>query len=254
MGRKAGDTATYRWVLMDKSQDPPVPLPGVTDIELPSVTTIIKATMAAPALLGWTYRTTLESVDMLHEYYDSIRYYREHDLDALLEVNRLRPDDIRDEAAERGTATHSYLEALASPTAEEDEERFWLATPYIQAVKDWWEKEQPVVESSEGTVVSLKYGFAGTLDLVWSGRHGAFRLTDLKTRKEGFTDPYISDLVQLDGLRIAWEETTGVPIGSTSVLVAREDGTPLEVVRNVPRGIFLKVLDLYNAVREVESA
>lgn len=250
MSRKAGNDPNYQWVLMDKSQDPPVPVLGLRDIELPSVTSIIKSTLAAPQLVSWAYRATVEGVELLGEHFPLTQALKDHDLDGLLELNRLRPEDIRDERAEEGNAAHRYLELSAAPDGEE---HYFLASPYITAVKKWWEKNEPTVDSAEQVVVSLKYGYAGTLDLSWYPKLvPGLWITDLKTRKREARSGYSSDHIQLDGLRTAFEEQTGIPVAGTSVLIARDDGTYIEDASHPAyRGSFLKIKAVYDQLKEV---
>jgi hypothetical protein len=226
---------------------------------LPSVTEIIGATLAKPQLLEWYYSTTVDSIETL---LDTFKDIPEDGLEAWLEVNKLRPHDIRDEAAERGTKAHEYLAYLASFEPVE-EAVYQRPSPgfngvFQEAIFHWWQSRQPKVLASETVLYSLKHGFAGTCDLVVEldraptvGTEVA--LIDLKTRKaNAFPKAYTSDMLQLSAYKLAWDEMhPDRKIDSTYALLALDDGSWRMVDTTLPDSVFLSLLDVYRGLRGV---
>lgn len=194
MARIVGDSKFYTFHLKmgngRYSQD--------VTISLPSVTSIIHNTYAAPALQGWNYRQTRDSIagaiselssgfdgtdeslgnsafrDMIEEVFGD-----GDNLDLFLKENRLRPEDISKEAMKRGSEEHEYLAGLGDAYKTEGPEAAVAlaekllsntsSSPWGRAIADWWLTRTPRVVASEHTVFALEPhgGYAGSLDLVY---------------------------------------------------------------------------------------
>lgn len=222
---------------------------------LPSVTEIIGATLAKPQLLDWYYSTTVDSIETL---LDTFKDVPEDGLEAWLEVNKLRPHDIRDTRAEEGTAAHEYLGRTAQYTIEHPGEEFFTfpSTLFEEAITHWWETKQPKVLAFETVLYSLRHGFAGTCDLVVEldrkptvGTEVA--LIDLKTRKaNAFLKAYTSDMLQLSAYKLAWDEMHPEnPIQATYALLALDDGSWRMVDTHLSSSVFLSLLDVFKALK-----
>lgn len=257
MTRAAGDSPSYRFVLQNKATGE---FEESQVIELPSVTSIIHRNLAAPALVPWAYRQTVESVEILLEAWSKSEEdpssvfdptFYEDDLDALLTEARLRPEDIRDEAAERGQAAHAWLERHAAGMEDHPTMRHIGPNLYEVGVTDWWNEKKPLVYASEKLLISLRYQYAGTVDLIWVDKRGKVVLTDLKTRDNTWTTAYESDLIQVAAYKQAWEEMTGKVIDRTSVLIVKPDGSWIEDSRSLPFESFLALLELDNLLKGV---
>lgn len=264
MGRKAGNDTDYRWVLLDKSNGRYV---EGEDIDLPSVTSIIKA-VYAKFLDGWQHSYTLEILAAALQQLDSPLHpvdadgFRPWDLitdgEALTEwvkENKLRPQDHTDARADEGHVYHEKLEELADRAIIGD----FMAQPMaeawaagddgtLEAIGKWYLKRRPRVVASEQVVRSLRRGFAGTLDLAYEDEDGRLGICDLKSRnyKGGVWD---SDRAQVGGLRVAYEEHKGRHVDFASVLVARDNGTFKEEVvdMELQSKIFLGLNLVYQA-------
>ena len=266
MARIAGDKPYYTFVLKNEGtgryhQD--------VAIKLYSVTTIIKATIAAPQLVPWAYKVTRDHISGLVGVLNEEGVGPEEILDMLsdeamlaeyMKDNKLRPEDLRDAAAERGTTEHAFLEHLATLALLDEEhamaaaydavDGITLVTGYGQAIAGWWIAKHPHVVESETVLYSLKHGYCGSVDLIWKDDEGTTILTDLKTGNEN-RKPYATDHIQVDGYADAYREMHGEQtIDRTSVLIAREDGTWQEEETTLPRGTFLSVLDVYSRLKE----
>ena len=236
--------------------------------ELPSVTHILHGTLARPALERWMYRQTVESVEHLLESYADggigLDEVLAHDLDALLAENGLRPLDVRDAAAKRGTNAHNVAEALATGCfGGHDEQTWWYSCcpgeagvwdRYTAAAERWFTETQPAVICAEVPVWSLSLAYAGTVDLVWYGGHPAASmprvLTDFKTHDPAAErdggPAYDVDRIQAQAYACAWDEMhTEAPIRATSVVLLGRDGTYVEDTKPAPQGAWEAVLSMY---------
>lgn len=268
MGRIAGDSPNYTFVLRNDQTGR-----YIKDcvIELPSVTTVIRRVLAKPALLKWNHTQTRDifvSLAMMVEdgtlsVEDFIDTFSDPDMASeYLKENGLRPEDVTDVASERGHTAHKHLERLAKLSLTDRDEQADIVAinerggdPYIHAVSEWWLEEKPEVVAAEQVMFSTKLGYAGTVDLVWK-RGGYYVIGDLKTRRAGL-GPYESDFVQVGAYAALWNEKhPGQNILDGSVLLAQDDGTPLEAP--VPDNYFdvfehlLKAHDTMRRGEEVE--
>jgi hypothetical protein len=246
-------------------------------ISLPSVTSIISRTFAAPALQRWNYSQTRDSIAGLAAVtkgFDAenslslIEMIEDGDiLEEWLALNKMRPEDISREAMERGSREHETLEGLARTALDKDHEEAaqqagkllqnGASSPWARATADWWLTRLPTVIASEQVVYQLEPfgGYAGSLDLVYEvatnrkipgelNRWETKRvLTDLKSRKEG-AGVYDSDEIQVAAYELAWTQNTGKPVDEKTILVVREDGTWVEEEATVPAKVFLNLLEV----------
>jgi hypothetical protein len=263
MPRAAGNKNYYEFVLRSASGR----YLRNTTIQLPSVTTILGATLAKPMLVGWAYRFTRDvasslaamAVEGIINWGDLLDTMSDPDeFEAFLKENKLRPDDTKNERAEEGTAGHDFLEDLAKTFLEGGEVAAQkkagamlsssAGAPEKKAIAGWWLDRNPQVERAEGVLFSLLHGFAGTVDLIWWDEDGNLVLTDLKTRKEG-SSAYDSDHLQCNAYEIAWNEWEPKHIDRRTVLIARLDGTWDEYEGSLDNQVFLDVLSVYKGLR-----
>lgn len=263
MPRAAGSGAFYTFRLFNKST-------GKYDkdvtIDLPSSTTIVKATLAAPQLVGWAYRTTRDSIAGLLEYADpETLELIAGDGDVLeewLADNKMRPDDVRDERAEEGTAAHKTLETLSELSMKDEEAALLAAQKIIDkppkdlsqvAVADWFIKTTPTVIASEKVLPNLRYGYCGTCDLVYLREGNHVCVLDLKTRRAGLY-PYTSDEFQVDSYMVAYNSNNPkTPATVGSVLIAYDDGTWREQDLRIAPGSFLTLLEVWGSIEEAKA-
>jgi hypothetical protein len=268
MPRVAGDKPYYTFVLRNENTGR---YHHNVSIKLPSVTTVIGATLAKPALVRWAYGSTRDAIsglvsvlvsniqeadraDAIPELLDMLT---DADwLEETLKDNQLRPDDIKDIAGERGNVAHAWLEELCKVYLDDQHgpeiaDQAALAVPsdsWHTGVSRWWRQAQPTVLESETVLYSLRHGFAGSVDLVWIDAEGNLVITDLKSRgpERGV---YESDHVQAGAYKIAYEEMSGTKVDRTSVLVVREDGSFEEESTTLPPTTFLHLLDVFKNLK-----
>jgi len=249
MGRVAGENSHYTFNLVDYQGKK---VKGA-EVHLPSVTYILGTVLGAgDALLDWYYSKGLEGVSALANHFgDEFTPVAQlvEELREELNKQKLSPYHRKHERAAEGTAAHAYFEKLAQDYTAGDD--FTTATGFEFAIASWWALTKPQVEQAERVMWSLRHGFAGTVDLVWWDSDGLLNITDLKTRKVGSDQAYEKDLLQVDAYDLANEEMTGMRASKTGILIARDDGTYVYDQRRVPRGSFLKVLEVYRTLQEV---
>jgi hypothetical protein len=164
---------------------------------IPGVTTILGNGVPKPALINWAANSTAEAAvdrwDELTELAPSARLKK-------LQGARY---EATDKAKKRGTEVHGYGERLVKGEAVKgipDELRGHVEA-YVRFL-DQFDVDPILVEA---TVVSYKYGYAGTLDLIAdlnTGPDGAAErwLCDLKTNEKGI---FAETALQLAAYRFA---------------------------------------------------
>lgn len=123
----------------------------------------------------------------------------------------------------RGTTVHSIVESYkhTKKYIENIPDDF---KPYAQAFYTWFEDNDVEMVENEKTVVSKKYGYAGTLDLVVKfKKNGRMLIADVKTGK----DIYDEVFMQLSAYKQAYEENGGEKVGIGVILLSTgADGKP----------------------------
>ena len=260
--RAAANNPNYTFVLRNDNNGRY--LQDVT-ISLPSTSTVVKRTLAAPQLVGWAYRTTRDIIsgtaavlldDPNVSNMDFYEMLTDADqLEEYLKDNKLRPDDQRDERASEGTREHKTLEAIAAASVAQQDGEVDLVQKLLQsdngyerAIAGWWAEVIPVVVESETILPCPQHGYCGSVDLIWYDGETKI-VTDLKTRRAGL-GAYDSDMFQVEGYMTAYDLMhPEAPSDRGSVLIAREDGTWEEVEMDLPRGSFLDLKKIHDTIR-----
>jgi len=158
---------------------------------IPGVTTILSGGIPKPGLVGWAMRATAEY---------AVNNWT--DLDALPLTDRLNTlkgaaRNNRDEAANRGTEVHHYAEQVLHGEEVDPPEAI---RAHIESYVSWLDLWRPDVVLSEVVVYSLRYGYAGTLDMVIDVPGHGRVLADIKTNRTGI---YPETALQLAAYRYA---------------------------------------------------
>ena len=157
---------------------------------IPGVTTILNEGLPKPGLINWAGNATAEAaVNRWDELTDM------GPADRLKILKAARYED-RDAAAKRGTEVHALAEQLmlGHEVTVPDELRGHVEA-YVRFLDEW--SPEPVL--TEVTVVNYTYGYAGTLDMIFS-RGGQMILADIKTTRSGI---YGETALQLAAYRYA---------------------------------------------------
>jgi hypothetical protein len=122
-------------------------------------------------------------------------------------------------AATRGSAVHKIVEEF-----KQSQEHLKTIDdpykPYAQAFYNWVEDNHIAFVENERTVISKKYGYAGTCDLIVKKNGDGVWLCDVKTGK----DIYLESHIQLSAYKKALEEN-GVKIDRMGVILLKDTGT-----------------------------
>lgn len=260
MARIAGDNPGYQFRMMRNGPGGKLTATPY-GFELPSVTTIISATIPKPFSAGawYGYRMGIEGI--LAEFKGRSLPGSSDVLEKKLSDAGRNPNQQLDVSRNRGFVAHDVLEMLATGKEQEAnalarQEESTSDTAYGRAVLKWWaEKGNKTKWLAEQPVFSLAHGYAGTADLISTS---ATEVVDLKTHKPmvGFTKAgkgpaYLSDLIQLRAYRLAWTEMGNPAPQGNRILLARSNGNYLEDEREVPESLWLQCLEMY---RELTNA
>lgn len=257
----------------------------------PRVTSVIKDTVAKPAVMKWMYTQTRDTISGLVNVLSGgdgvnkplvtrgllLDMLSDADmLEEYLAENELRPQDVMEAQGVIGTERHELFETLgrlglASPS------RAWKRAEWIlkntndgheRAIADWWLTRMPIVTASEVRLPSHEHVYCGTCDLVWENDLG-LTITDLKNRKaddpcvvahrtEGAADrchvrhSYESDQIQVGAYEIAWNELNPrTPAVRRTVLIAKADGRWTEDEVTLDSSIFLDYLSAWKKLKGV---
>ena len=123
----------------------------------------------------------------------------------------------------RGTSVHSIVENYKH-TKTYMKRLPKDIKPYAEAFYTWFEDNNVEILENEKTVISEKYGYAGTLDLVIKYKEkGRLMICDVKTGK----DIYDEVFMQLSAYKQAFEEAGGEEVGIGVILLSTgKDGEP----------------------------
>lgn len=213
--------------------------------DFPSVTSILDAVVAKPKLMHWYYSTALKGMAQLVQKYGGKLPGDYASLKSLMGSEKLSPYSQRDKAASTGTDVHEDLERLAAGEVVE-------RTSENAGLLDWWAERglTPAdVIATEIPLVSFKYRYAGTVDLIYKDPStGKVRLCDLKTGK------YVhwTHFVQGEAYRRAYEEEGGW-VDEVTVLhcPAAQEGVYTEKVSTeIDFSVFESILGIFNWLPE----
>jgi len=210
----------------------------------PSVTTVLQV-VAKGGLLVWTRKTAVEATC------EAVRYHLERGLtidEALEQASRAglsQPQRLRDAAAVSGSGFHQSLAEVLSGLSKLPP---GANIPQLKAARSflWRHKLQSL--AAEYTVVSHKYGYAGTCDLVALGPKGLV-VIDWKTG--GIYDDHA---LQIGAYAMGINEMTGKQVTEGFIIGLRlMDGhywpEPKRVNLSLAWEGFVGALKLWNALR-----
>ncbi len=140
------------------------------------VTTLIGGGIPKPALVGWAARTVAEFVASHRDILTRL------DDQELVDLTKGVPYRDRDQAANRGTEVHGYAARLSKgEQVDVPEELLGLVDAFLQWEGIW----QPRNVRVERTVISRRYRYAGTFDMLCELDDLGLTLLDIKTGRSG---------------------------------------------------------------------
>lgn len=247
--------------------------------EVPSVSTILDATLPKPALTWWGFRVGMAAVVEMcklgkvswpalcgltfNEVKDNLPVqpvFMPNDkkrskprtlLEHFAILLKLHPNAIRDEAGTRGTSIHEALVQLGmgvipdvwgaqSPFPPDDR-------PAVAGLVRWFLDQEPEFVHQEQIVASKRHGYAGRFDLIVRRPNGKLAMVDLKTSKNMYPDSHFR---QLKGYEIAWLENGGEPVDELIVLHVDHQGDYREYHVRCKDEHFLICLEQLKSMRD----
>lgn len=225
---------------------------GKTEEDLafyPSVTTIIGKAVPKE-LTGWGQKVGIEACIALAEEHRQNAIPLDYDeLVREAKARNLLWWQQRNKAADRGVGAHDIFEGLSAGDIPDlgDVDEQWRG--HAQGVFSFWADHDPKPVISEVLVGSLEHGYCGRLDAVLE-INGRPILVDLKTSKSG---KYNSHHIQLDGYRTALRECGYVEPEEMWVLRVADDGSYEVVVSPVEDGSFVRTLESYKMLQQLDA-
>lgn len=222
----------------------------VNGVKVPSVTTVLGATVDKGGALSWWAQTmTLENISELSKRSIGVPLGNPVAMLEKLKAEKLTVNHRRESAADRGSAIHRAAELWAQeqvvPNPDDYPEEY---RGYIKALVGFLVAHRPEFLATEAVVGSAEYGYAGTYDarLRIDDRVG---IVDYKTSKGVYTDHH----VQLAAYELAAVECGAEPTDFQAVIHLGADGNwDVEKCVASPNQ-FLSALAWYCALGEVEE-
>jgi len=150
------------------------------------------------------------------------------------------PYQTNKKAKNRGTTVHSIVEGWKNMGSIAGIEGPFQG--YARSFRDWVSHHNVEIVENEKTVISKKYGYAGTLDML-AKVNGKLMIVDVKTGK----DLYPEVKLQTSAYRQALLEG-GINVEGTSALLLQEDGSYKFETHPDKLGAFLAAKILYTGL------
>lgn len=133
----------------------------------------------------------------------------------MLNNNAEYVEDVKNTAGDFGSKIHDAIEKLLNGVELnlKDDYRSTKEKRHLASFATWFQDTRPEIISAEQTVASVKYQYAGTLDLVCRIDDQIW-IIDFKTS----SGIYLSHELQITAYKQAFEETFGEQVEHTGVL------------------------------------
>lgn len=236
---------------------------------VPGVTTITGVVIPKPWLGPWQAKETGLGLLELAKRYPDEDVLKGRDWNTLrdwLKREKLRAEDKRDAAGDKGTATHNAAEAwvregkLPDPEAAIPSDR-----PYVASLRAFLETVKPKVKRTEVPIGSAKHRYAGTVDLL--GVSGRLPLAsgetvdvenailDYKTSKSVVGNYKTGELkddmrLQLRGYAVAAEEMGAPPADGLYVVHLTKSGFKVYDAAHYTDEDWIAAVEWYHAYKQ----
>jgi hypothetical protein len=144
------------------------------------VTTLLGKGMPKPALIDWAARCVGEYIADADD--ATMATLRGLGRDGMVAALKSVPAKSRDDAAARGRLVHKLAERMSLGETVDVPEPL---RGHVDSCLKFFDEWQPVVVLSETPVASVRWQYAGTLDLVADLVHGPRAILDYKTGRSG---------------------------------------------------------------------
>ena len=160
------------------------------------------------------------------------------------ELAKMKPYEKSTQARNRGTTVHSIVEAWKNIDEVVGQEGPFQG--YAKAFKKWLEDHKVEVLENEKQIVSQRYGYGGTTDMLVRLNGNQYpTLIDVKTGK----DLYYEVHLQMSAYKHAVEES-GTKLSGTAALLLNEDGSYKYQTGQEKFHIFLACLEIYKDINK----
>jgi len=187
--------------------------------ELPSVTEIVDKVMAKRGLHDWYYKQGVVGFSQLLDLYGDMLPHDVPSLHSLMSTKGLSPYAQRDALQKIGSKVHHAMASLGVGKRHRGDQAIFDTYPELES---WWGEGERTVLAVEQTLLSMRYGFAGTCDLVYE-QYGLNTMADYKTGSM-----YDSHIIQVELYRWAYEEMGLGHIDRLNIIQLPRDGSPVK--------------------------
>lgn len=202
------------------------------------------------ALSGWAFNLAVGGVtELLNEGEFTMKSkWTTDDVKNLLKSRNYSPYQQKTLASTRGDGVHKVFEQFLTTGVAKLGELPTGMQNYAKEAVAWVVQAKPTVVETEATVASLRYDYAGTLDLLCE-LDGESTIVDLKTSKR----IYETHAIQLAAYRLALREVD-IVVNKAAVLRVPAHGKYQfklydETELNKYERTWLKMLDLYREIK-----
>lgn len=267
MPRIAGDSRHYKAQVTVRLVDDQGEVKWINnrDLDLISVSTAAKVIDKSDVLIAWAYNSGLEGMLALAEAEIDLSAKDLAWAKAAMKRAGYSPFVKRGRAAERGSKAHEVVEEvlryqdkdedvlqdIRSIESEEIRGYCMAAFDFATFIRDTEKAEILLIEEP---IVSLRWDFAGTLDLYARRFATGFTggkpvLSDVKTSK----NVYPEMAIQLGGYALGLEELGFEPPEDGSIVLLRPDGSWEEVIVKPDPDGFLAALELSRRLEQLKA-
>lgn len=242
--------ASHRYWLHHDGGRPKMDGPFTTRTPVVSVTSALKV-LDKPALLSWAEAAGAEGAVRLERAGELKDVDPSQAID-VVRINKLGMDAKRDAGADRGTAMHRVLEFWAREHEVPDLDDYPAEVRgYVQGACSFLLAVQPKPTAIEMFVGSIRYGYAGRMDLR-AEIDGRDLVVDYKSNPKG----RVYNEAHLQGRAYAMGAVEcGMPEPDGILIVAiGEDGSYEMVECEAEAGDWLNVLATHGSMKRLESA
>lgn len=205
----------------------------------PSVTTVMGAVLAKPALVPWAKKMATERIRSVLK---AIKFDGEYNpinldtgsldetwVDHVIDEAKKLPDEIKEKAADVGTRAHALISEMLKGQRDFSLEGIdGDVYNAVAAFLEWYPKSGIKIYLSEICVASHKIKTGGSVDALAKTKDGKPMIIDFKTSSATYAD----FAYQLGGYALCYEEMTGDSIDTGAIIRFSKkafDKNPFEV-------------------------
>jgi hypothetical protein len=210
------------------------------------VTSVLQV-IAKPALIYWSANKAAEYVD---KYLEVGQVIDELTKKKLVDGAKTAHRTLKEDAGNIGTMLHELIEKFIKGEKYQEPVNDMLKKSFEQ-FKSWVKDNEVEFKSSERKVVSLKYGFCGTLDAT-AVIKGKNVIVDIKTSSGIWDEYWLQTAAYKEALQ---EEFPDLPVDHTIIIRCGKDGAfEIKEMNNFEQNLqgFLGALALHRCLKQLK--